>query len=88
MLLSKLYDIYVYFLSAHPKVVAFFSHCGLLGTTEAIYNGVPVVGMPIYGDQPTNAAAIEESGLGVQVEYDLLSKQYLLEKFKTVLNPV
>lgn len=43
--------------------------------------------MPIYGDQPTNAATIEESGLGVQVEYELLDKDYLLEKFKTVLNP-
>ncbi|XP_050344613.1 UDP-glycosyltransferase UGT5-like [Nymphalis io] len=72
---------------AHPKVLAFYSHCGLLGTTEAIYHGVPIVGMPIYGDQPTNAAAIEESGLGVQLQYELLTKNYLLEKFKTVLEP-
>lgn len=67
--------------------MAFFSHCGLLGTTEALYHGVPVVGMPIYGDQPTNAAAIEESGLGVQVQLDLITKEYILEKFKIVLDP-
>ncbi|CAH2090413.1 unnamed protein product [Euphydryas editha] len=71
----------------HPKVLVFYSHCGLLGTTEAIYNGVPVLGMPIYGDQPTNAAAIEQSGLGVQLNFDLLTKDYLLEKLKTVLDP-
>ncbi|XP_039757363.1 uncharacterized protein LOC120631751 [Pararge aegeria] len=72
---------------AHPNVLAFFSHCGLLGTTEAMYHGVPIVGLPIYGDQSTNAAAIEESGLGVQTSLDLISKEYILEKFLKVLDP-
>ncbi|XP_052750704.1 uncharacterized protein LOC113512976 [Galleria mellonella] len=72
---------------AHPKVLAFYSHCGLLGTTEAIHHGVPMIGMPIFGDQPANAAAIEESGLGVQVRFNDLTAETLLEKFKTVLNP-
>ncbi|XP_050344523.1 UDP-glycosyltransferase UGT5-like [Nymphalis io] len=72
---------------AHPKVLAFYSHCGLLGTTEAIYHGVPMVGMPIFGDQPSNAAAVEESGLGVQIQFNELSKSKLLEKFRTVLDP-
>nr|XP_026493893.1 UDP-glucuronosyltransferase 2B18-like [Vanessa tameamea] len=72
---------------AHPKVLAFYSHCGLLGTTEAIYHGVPMVAMPIFGDQPSNAAAVEESGLGVQIQLNELSKAKLLEKFRTVLDP-
>ncbi|XP_046967663.1 UDP-glucosyltransferase 2-like [Vanessa cardui] len=72
---------------AHPKVLAFYSHCGLLGTTEAIYHGVPMVAMPIFGDQPSNAAAVEESGLGVQIQLNELSKAKLLEKLRTVLDP-
>ncbi|XP_038212967.1 UDP-glycosyltransferase UGT5-like [Zerene cesonia] len=72
---------------AHPKVLAFFSHCGMLSTTEAIYHGVPVVGMPIFGDQPANAGFIEESGLGVQIQIGELTKDNLLDKFKTVLEP-
>lgn len=72
---------------AHTKVLAFFSHCGLLGTTEAIYHGVPMIGMPVFGDQPGNAAAIEESGLGLQIQITELSKDVLLEKFRTILNP-
>ncbi|KAJ0176088.1 hypothetical protein K1T71_008262 [Dendrolimus kikuchii] len=72
---------------AHPKVLAFYSHCGLLGTTEALHHGVPVVGMPVFGDQPGNAAAVEESGLGVQIQVSDLTKERLLEKFKTVLDP-
>ncbi|VVD02864.1 unnamed protein product [Leptidea sinapis] len=67
---------------SHPNVVAFFSHCGMLGTTEAIHHGVPVLGMPVIGDQFTNAAAIEEQGLGVQISYNSISKELLLEKFK------
>ncbi|CAK1582729.1 unnamed protein product [Parnassius mnemosyne] len=72
---------------AHPNIVAFYSHCGLLGTTEALYHGVPVLGMPIFGDQPANAAAVEESGLGVQIQLKELTKESLLEKFQTILKP-
>ncbi|XP_026730403.1 UDP-glucuronosyltransferase 2A3-like [Trichoplusia ni] len=72
---------------AHPKVLAFYSHCGMLGTTEAMYHGVPMVGMPVFGDQPLNAAAVEESGLGVQIQVKDLTKESLLEKFRTVLDP-
>ncbi|XP_045499747.1 UDP-glucosyltransferase 2-like [Colias croceus] len=72
---------------AHPKVLAFFSHCGLLSSTEAMYHGVPMVGMPIFGDQPANAGFMEESGLGVQIQIGELTKDDLLDKFKTVLDP-
>ncbi|CAK1582730.1 unnamed protein product [Parnassius mnemosyne] len=72
---------------AHPNVIAFYSHSGLLGTTEALYHGVPVLAMPIFGDQPSNAAAIEESGLGVQIDLKELTKENLLKKFRTILDP-
>ncbi|KAI8432273.1 hypothetical protein MSG28_004706 [Choristoneura fumiferana] len=52
--------------AGHPNTLAFFSHAGMGGTTEAIHFGVPIVAMPVLGDQPANGAAIEESGLGVQ----------------------
>lgn len=68
-------------------MLAFYSHCGMLGTTEAIYHGVPMVGMPIFGDQPSNAAAVEESGMGVIMAISELSKETLLQKLKTVLDP-
>ncbi|CAB3255771.1 unnamed protein product [Arctia plantaginis] len=72
---------------AHPKLVAFYSHCGMLSTTEAIYHGVPMIGMPVFGDQPGNAAAMEESGLGVQIQIRDLTKETLLQKLKTILDP-
>ncbi|CAG9788161.1 unnamed protein product [Diatraea saccharalis] len=72
---------------AHPKVMGFFSHAGMLGTTEAFYHGKPVIAMPIFGDQPSNAAAIEECGLGVMIQFSELTKETLLEKLKTILDP-
>ncbi|KAG7302056.1 hypothetical protein JYU34_013510 [Plutella xylostella] len=72
---------------AHPKVLAFYSHCGMLGTTEGMYHGVPMVAMPIFGDQPSNAAAIEESGLGLRIQLKELTKETLLNTLRKVLRP-
>ncbi|KAJ0176089.1 hypothetical protein K1T71_008263 [Dendrolimus kikuchii] len=71
----------------HPKTLAFVSHAGMGGTTEAIHNAVPVVAVPIIGDQPANAAAIEESGLGVQLQIQDITKSNLLSALKTILDP-
>lgn len=47
---------------SHPNVRLFISHCGLSSVNEAMYYGVPVLGMPIFGDQSTNCRTIENDG--------------------------
>ncbi|XP_058056931.1 UDP-glucosyltransferase 2-like [Anopheles bellator] len=54
---------------AHRNVRLFVSHGGLLGVSEAVHCGVPIVAMPIYGDQFLNTAALVNRGLGVRMEY-------------------
>nr|XP_040238054.2 UDP-glucosyltransferase 2-like [Anopheles coluzzii]XP_040238055.2 UDP-glucosyltransferase 2-like [Anopheles coluzzii] len=54
----------------HKNVRLFVSHGGLLGVSEAVHCGVPVVVMPIYGDQFLNAAALVNRGAGVRMDYE------------------
>jgi len=38
----------------HKNTRAFITHGGLFGTQEAIYCGVPIIGIPLFGDQHAN----------------------------------
>lgn len=44
---------------AHKSVGCFMTHCGWNSTLEAISLGVPMVALPQWSDQPTNAKFIE-----------------------------
>ncbi|KAM0914654.1 hypothetical protein ACQ4PT_011366 [Festuca glaucescens] len=56
---------------AHPAVGCFVTHCGWNSTTEALGAGVPMVGMPQWSDQPTNAKYIEDVWrVGVRARQD------------------
>lgn len=60
---------------AHPNVKLFISHCGLGGVTEARYHGVPILGIPIFGDQPSNLKGIVEEGWAVSLPYSTLNEE-------------
>ena len=34
---------------SHPRVKAFFSHCGANGLHESLHIGKPIIGMPFIG---------------------------------------
>nr|XP_006123718.1 UDP-glucuronosyltransferase 1-1 isoform X4 [Pelodiscus sinensis] len=62
-------------LLAHPKARAFITHGGSHGIYEGICNGVPMVLMPLFGDQMDNAKRIESRGAGVTLNVlDMTSK--------------
>ncbi|RZC39633.1 UDPGT and/or Glyco tran 28 C domain containing protein [Asbolus verrucosus] len=68
-------------------IVAFISHGGLLGTVEAVHCGVPAVVMPQYGDQHTNARALEANGGGVILQLHEANEEKVYDALKTVLEP-
>ncbi|XP_023702334.1 UDP-glucuronosyltransferase 2B31 isoform X3 [Cryptotermes secundus] len=70
---------------AHPNIHLFMSHAGMLSSQEAIYHGVPVVGIPFLADQFVNIVKLATHGLGVELVYDTLSKQTILDAVHTVL---
>ncbi|CAN6275279.1 unnamed protein product [Urochloa humidicola] len=56
---------------AHKSTGCFFTHCGWNSTLEAIVNGVPMVAIPHWADQPTISKYMESMwGLGVRVRKD------------------
>ncbi|XP_030753893.1 UDP-glucuronosyltransferase 2B1-like [Sitophilus oryzae] len=62
---------------AHPNVIMFISHCGMGGTTEAVYYGVPVVGIAIYADQFLNLKKLSSFGMAVEIPFQQFSGKSL-----------
>ena len=50
---------------AHLNTRVFFTHCGMHGVMEAIWHGVPVVGMPVFIDQGDVLVRMTERGITV-----------------------
>lgn len=74
--------------TAHPNVKLFISHGGLLGTTEAVYEGVPILAMPMFGDQMTNIKAVFDKGAAEMMYYSDLNEEEIFTKVKLMItNP-
>lgn len=48
----------------HPNVRLFITHGGLLSSIEAVFHGVPILGLPVFGDQHVNMARAVQKGYG------------------------
>jgi len=59
---------------AHPNIKLFISHCGKGGMSEAKYHAVPVLGIPIFGDQQSNVQIAVKEGWAVQLLYSELNE--------------
>ncbi|CAH1375675.1 unnamed protein product [Tenebrio molitor] len=70
---------------AHPNMKLFITHGGLLSTTETIYHGVPVLAIPIFGDQRLNTQKIVNSGFGLSLNYKDITQKTLTEKLNDLL---
>ncbi|XP_041983217.1 UDP-glycosyltransferase UGT5-like [Aricia agestis] len=64
---------------AHPNCVLFVTHSGLLSLTEALYYGVPVIGVPFFADQYNNINKVADLGYGKQAYLDVESAGNLQE---------
>jgi UDP:flavonoid glycosyltransferase YjiC (YdhE family) len=53
-----------------PQVAALVTQCGLGTLTKALAHGVPLVCLPILGDQPDNAARVVAREAGVRLARD------------------
>ncbi|KAI8515626.1 UDP-glucuronosyltransferase 2A1 [Branchiostoma belcheri] len=76
-------------LLAHPKTKAFVSHCGYNGVAEAMYHGVPLVGMPLFSDQHDNIARMVARGMAVSLDIHTVTSEEVYQAITAVIsNPV
>ncbi|XP_073093607.1 UDP-glucuronosyltransferase 2A2 isoform X1 [Manis javanica] len=73
-------------LLGHPKAKAFITHGGTNGIYEAIYHGVPMVGVPMFADQPDNIAHMKAKGAAVEVNINTMTSEDLLSALRAVTN--
>ncbi|KAL0810778.1 hypothetical protein ABMA28_010095 [Loxostege sticticalis] len=69
----------------HPNIKLFITQCGLQSTDEAITAGVPLLGMPVFADQPFNAEQYIFHGIGVRVDIETVTEEKLNEGINKIL---
>ncbi|KAL7835034.1 hypothetical protein SRHO_G00292810 [Serrasalmus rhombeus] len=73
-------------LLGHPKTKAFITHGGTNGIYEAIYHGVPMVGIPLFGDQSDNLYHMKTKGAAVLLEFSKMETKDLKDALTKVIN--
>ncbi|KAK5639988.1 hypothetical protein RI129_010799 [Pyrocoelia pectoralis] len=72
----------------HPNIKLFITQGGLQSSDETIHIGVPIVGMPFFGDQAANIKRMVAKGMGLSVEYTALEKNDFKAKILEIIqNP-
>ncbi|XP_076858344.1 UDP-glucuronosyltransferase-like isoform X2 [Brachyhypopomus gauderio] len=73
-------------LLAHPKAKAFITHGGTHSIYEGICNGVPMVTIPLFGDQADNVQRMVVRGVAERVNIFDMTSEKLLVALKKVIN--
>nr|XP_055070842.1 UDP-glucuronosyltransferase-like isoform X1 [Misgurnus anguillicaudatus] len=73
-------------LLGHPKVKAFITHGGSHGIYEGICNGVPMVMLPLFGDQGDNVQRLVSRGVAEGLSIFDLTSEKLLVALRKVIN--
>ncbi|CAG9792442.1 unnamed protein product [Diatraea saccharalis] len=68
----------------HHKVKLFITQGGLQSSDEAITAGVPLIGIPMLGDQWYNVEQYVHHGIGVRVDMETIDE----EKFRNAINEI
>nr|XP_055048390.1 UDP-glucuronosyltransferase 2A1-like [Misgurnus anguillicaudatus] len=72
-------------LLGHPHTKVFITHGGTNGIQEAIYHGVPILGLPLVFDQPDNLFRMKVRGTAKLVDIAELDRTVFLHALEEVL---
>ncbi|CAL8328387.1 unnamed protein product [Merluccius merluccius] len=72
-------------LLGHGNTRAFLSHGGLNSIYEAMYHGVPVVGVPLFGDHYDTMTRVAAKGMGVMLHWKSMTEDELHAALTSVI---
>lgn len=72
-------------LLGHSNIKAFLSHGGLNSIYEAMYHGVPVVGIPLFGDHYDTMTRVQAKGMGILLEWKKMTEEELYQSMVKVI---
>lgn len=70
----------------HPNVKLFITQGGLQSTDEAIDAAIPVIGIPIFGDQWYNAEKYSRHHIGKSLKIDTFTEIEFRDAVEIVIN--
>ncbi|XP_011314832.1 UDP-glucuronosyltransferase [Fopius arisanus] len=73
-------------LLAHKNTKIFITHGGLMSTLEALTFGVPLIGIPLFGDQHNNIATYKSHGIALQLDLYNITEKSLFWAVNEILN--
>ena len=73
-------------LLGHPNTVLFITHCGNNGQYESLYHGVPMIGFPLFAEQPHNAFRMVDHGYGIDMKILTFTADELVNNIHRVLD--
>ncbi|XP_039276643.1 UDP-glucosyltransferase 2 [Nilaparvata lugens] len=71
---------------AHKNVKLLMTHGGQSSCIEAAYHGVPVIGIPLFADQPGNVKNLVNRGMAIHIDYFNITADTITHAIQTILN--
>ena len=72
--------------SGHKNCRAFITHGGLNSLQEAIYHGVPVLGLPFGADQFANLIKGVNDGYAIQLDWTEVNEKSLTDAIQQLIH--
>uniref|UniRef100_A0A914QK85 glucuronosyltransferase n=1 Tax=Panagrolaimus davidi TaxID=227884 RepID=A0A914QK85_9BILA len=70
----------------HPKLLAFITHGGMNSVMEGSTKGIPMICIPMFGDQNRNALLLESKGTGIVLDKSGITKEKVVSTIKEIIN--